>query len=100
MGDLHGQPESISRRTVLRGVGACVALPWFKDFLLANREVVLEQLANRLLISALGRGLEASDQCVADRMVAAVRQAEYRFSALVLELVSSIPFTHRQNPEY
>lgn len=71
-----------------------------KDFLLANREVVLEQLANRLLIYALGRGLEASDQCVVERMVAAGRQADYRFSALVLELVTSIPFTHRQNPEY
>ena len=71
-----------------------------KDFLLENRDVVLEELANRLLIYALGRGLQASDQCVVDRMVTAGRQAEYRFSAVVLELVTSIPFTHRQNPEY
>lgn len=71
-----------------------------KDYLLDNRELVFEELANRLLVYALGRGLQASDQCVVDRMLAAGRQADYRFSAMVLELVTSVPFTQRQNPEY
>lgn len=71
-----------------------------KDYMLSKRETVLEELSRRLMIYSLGRGLEASDQCVVDRMVQAASKSEYRFSALVLELVTSIPFTYRQNPEY
>ncbi len=71
-----------------------------KDYLLNKRDQVVTELSRRLMIYALGRGLESNDQCVVDRMVQAAAKSDYRFSALVLELVTSIPFTHRQNPEY
>jgi hypothetical protein len=77
-----------------------VGIVGLKDHLLAHQSAIIRELSNRLLIYALGRGLTASDQCVVDRMLQAAQRKENRFSALVLEVVTSIPFTHRQNPEY
>lgn len=71
-----------------------------KDHLLAHKSQIVRELSSRLMIYALSRGLEASDYCVVDRMVQAAEKNGDRFSALVLELVTSVPFTHRQNPDY
>ncbi len=77
-----------------------VGIVGLKDHLLSRKSDIVGELCRGLLIYALGRGFQASDQCVVDRMVTAAEKNDYRFSAIVLELVTSVPFTHRQNPEY
>lgn len=84
----------------LEGAGSFNGIVGLKDHLLAHKSQIVRELSTRLLIYALGRGLEASDFCVVDRMVQASEKNGDRFSALVLELVTSVPFTHRQNPDY
>jgi hypothetical protein len=60
--------------------------------LVARKDEFVECLTEKLLIYALGRGLEYYDQCAVDKIVKNVKAADYRFSALVLEVVKSDPF--------
>ncbi len=64
--------------------------------LTARREDFLRALASKLLTYALGRGLEYYDQCAVDAIVEATRRGRYRFSALVLGVVHSVPFQYRR----
>jgi hypothetical protein len=59
-----------------------------------------ECLARKLLIYALGRGLEPDDDPTVKQIVKNVRTDNYRFSSLVLEIVKSEPFQkrRRENP--
>lgn len=45
---------------------------------------------------ALGRGLERYDRKALDQVAARVEASDYRFSALVLEIVKSLPFQRRR----
>ncbi len=58
----------------------------------SKREQYLQCLAQKVLIYALGRGLEYYDQCAIDEILNALEQDDYRFSRLVLEVVRSDPF--------
>ncbi len=53
-------------------------------------------LARTMLTYALGRGLEYYDGCTVDTIAAAVRQNDYRFQTLVVEIVKSEPFQKRR----
>jgi mono/diheme cytochrome c family protein len=53
-------------------------------------------LTEKMLTYALGRGLEYYDKCVVDDIVAALAKNDYRFTALVLEIVKSEPFQKRR----
>jgi hypothetical protein len=53
-------------------------------------------LASKLLTYALGRGLEYYDNCAVDQVAAASQSHDYRFSAIVTEIVLSEPFTMRR----
>lgn len=53
-------------------------------------------LASRMLTFALGRGLEYYDQCAVDSIAQQMQQNEYRFSSLVLGIVTSEPFRMRR----
>lgn len=53
-------------------------------------------LAEKLLTYALGRGLEYYDRCTINNIVQRTRESDYRFSALVLGIVSSDPFQKRR----
>ncbi len=53
-------------------------------------------LSEKMLTYALGRGLEEYDEPTLDAIVAALERDDYRFSTLVYEIVSSLPFTKRQ----
>jgi hypothetical protein len=53
-------------------------------------------LAEKMLTFALGRGLEYYDQCEVDDIAKHLEQNDYRFSALVLGIVQSKPFTMRR----
>ena len=71
-----------------------------KQILLERRDELVRTMSEQLLVYALGRGLEYYDECVVQDAVKAAQENDYRFSALVLEIVSSYPFRHRKNPEF
>ncbi len=53
-------------------------------------------LTRKMLIFALGRGLEFYDRCAVDKITEAARKRDYRFSALVIAIVQSEPFRKRR----
>jgi mono/diheme cytochrome c family protein len=67
-----------------------------KAILKAKKDLVARNLAEKLLVYALGRGLEHYDRRAVDAIVAAMAKNEYRFSTLVAEITKSLPFTHRR----
>ena len=71
-----------------------------KKILLKRKDAFLKTLAEKMLIYALGRGLEYTDDCVVRDMLKAAKKNEDRFSALVVALVRSYPFRHRRNPRF
>ena len=55
-------------------------------------------LTEKMLTYALGRGLQPSDRCAVDAILAELREHDYRFSALVNGIVHSDPFLMRELP--
>ena len=53
-------------------------------------------LTEKLLIYALGRGIEDFDACTVDKIVEAVAGDQFKFNRLVLEIVKSDPFLKRR----
>jgi hypothetical protein len=72
-----------------------------REALTANSEQFARVFTARLLIYALGRGLEAYDLPTVRRIVREAEGGGYRFSALVRGVVNSVPFRMRraQSPE-
>jgi hypothetical protein len=63
---------------------------------LAERpDIFVHTLTEKLLTFALGRGMEYFDAPAVRQIVAGTAKEEYRFSALVLHIIGSTPFTHR-----
>jgi len=56
-------------------------------------------LAEKMLTYALGRGLEFYDRCATDKIVASLKDQEFRFSVLIAETVKSEPFRMRRGEE-
>ncbi|MGK0185909.1 MAG: hypothetical protein ACI9R3_001692 [Verrucomicrobiales bacterium] len=68
--------------------------------LLEQPKLFVRTLVEKLLTFALGRGVESSDAPAVRRIVRASQEDEFKFSAIILQLVSSDPFTMRMpNPE-
>ncbi len=63
-------------------------------------EAFAECLSEKLLIYALGRGLETEDKLAVKKIVKNVGANNYRFSSLVMGIVKSEPFQkrRRENP--
>lgn len=59
-------------------------------------EPFVRTVTEKMLTYALGRGLQFFDQPVVDKIVEAVEQQNYRFSALVVEVARSMPFRMRR----
>ena len=53
-------------------------------------------LTEKLLIYALGRGLEYFDQCTVDNIISQTKENNYQFSELIIAIASSEPFLKRQ----
>jgi hypothetical protein len=70
-----------------------------KRIMVERRDEFVECLAEKLLTYALGRGLESYDQPTIREIRRATARDEYRFSALVLATVHSVPFQMRRTPE-
>ncbi len=69
-----------------------------KEGLLKRPENFLTVLAEKLLIYALGRGLEPQDGAELRKIVRAARADGDRISAIVVGIVNSVPFQMRRTP--
>jgi hypothetical protein len=67
-----------------------------KAVLLGKKDLFTKCLTEKMLIYALGRGLEFYDRRAVNAITAAVAKQDYRFSALVTEIVKSDPFRMRR----
>jgi Protein of unknown function (DUF1592)/Protein of unknown function (DUF1588)/Protein of unknown function (DUF1587)/Protein of unknown function (DUF1585)/Protein of unknown function (DUF1595) len=64
--------------------------------LLDRREIFVTHATEKLLTYALGRSLEATDMPFVREIVRGAKDDEYRFSALILGIVESVPFRMRE----
>jgi hypothetical protein len=67
-----------------------------KKILVGKKDQFTRCLAEKLLTYALGRGLEYYDKRAVDRITAGAAKSDYKFSALVTEIVTSDPFRLRR----
>jgi hypothetical protein len=66
-----------------------------KRVLLERKDLFLRNLTNKMLGFALGRGLTLEDSCAVDRIVAQVRENEYKAQSLIEAIVASVPFRYQ-----
>ena len=66
-----------------------------KAVVLSRKDDFVRCVAEKMLTYALGRGLEYYDKCAVERICAGLKNRDYRFSALVAEIVESVPFRER-----
>lgn len=69
-----------------------------KKILAACREDFARALTEKMFVFSLGRTVERGDRREIKRVVESLRRNEYRFSALIEEVVASYPFRHRRPP--
>ena len=67
-----------------------------KEVLLARKDDFTKCLVEKMLIYALGRGMEYYDRPTLSRIAKTVADNDYRFSSLVVEIVKSEPFVNRR----
>lgn len=67
-----------------------------KNILKADRDAFAQCLTSKLLTYALGRGLETYDRPTVKAITQHIAAHDYRFSDLVLEIVTSRPFQMRR----
>ncbi len=70
-----------------------------KSILKEKKETFARCLTEKMLIYALGRGLEYYDRPTVDRVTAALTENDYRFSTLIVEIVRSEPFRLRRGSD-
>jgi Protein of unknown function (DUF1588)/Protein of unknown function (DUF1585) len=61
------------------------------------REPFVRNASERMLAYALGRAIQYSDRPTIDRLAAALKANDYRFSVLVKGVVASVPFAYRED---
>jgi mono/diheme cytochrome c family protein len=67
-----------------------------KQILKQDKEAFATGITEKLLTYALGRGLERYDKRAVKAIAARLPSQDYRFSALVIEIVKSLPFQMRK----
>jgi hypothetical protein len=67
-----------------------------KKTILAKKDLFARCMIEKMLIYALGRGLEPYDDRAVDKALAGLAKNQYRYSALVAEIVKSDPFRLRR----
>ncbi len=60
------------------------------------RDQFVRCITEKMLIYALGRGLEYFDECTVDKIISQIEQDNYRFSDLIKAVAMSDPFLKRQ----
>jgi mono/diheme cytochrome c family protein len=66
-----------------------------KKILKEQKDLFGRCVTEKMLTYALGRGLEYYDRCAVDQIVANLAKQDFRFSALMAEIVKSEPFQMR-----
>jgi hypothetical protein len=66
-----------------------------KQLIKQNNSLFVRCLSEKMLTYALGRGVEPYDRRSVDKIVEAVANGDYRFAALISEIVKSDPFQMR-----
>lgn len=84
--------QSIDASGALPGGKKFVGSAELKKILASNREAFAECLTEKLMIYALGRGLEPYDRAATKKIVAQLASNDYRFSSLIIGIVDSVPF--------
>ena len=67
-----------------------------RTLLKGDKEAFVQGLTEKLLIYALGRGLERSDRPAMANIAEKLPAADYKFSNLVMGVVTSLPFQNRR----
>jgi hypothetical protein len=67
-----------------------------ESVLTENRDAFVQCIAEKLLIYALGRGLEPYDRAAVRRIAEQTGKNQYRVSSLILGIVNSLPFQERK----
>ena len=67
-----------------------------RDALITTPDIFVTTMTEKLMVYALGRGLEAKDLPHVRTVVRRASQREYRFSAIVLGIVNSVPFQKKR----
>jgi uncharacterized protein DUF1585 len=75
-----------------RTINGVVAL---RDALVARSDVFVQTLTEKLMIYALGRGLQSYDMPMIREIVRKSARQDYRFSAIIMGIASSPPFQMR-----
>jgi hypothetical protein len=70
-----------------------------KEILKSDPDTFVRCLVQKLLVFALGRGLENYDRPAIDQITKNVAVGGYRFSKIIEEIVNSAPFQMRATPE-
>jgi hypothetical protein len=65
----------------------------------ARRDEFVDTATQKLLLYALGRGVESYDQPAVREIAGEAARGDYRFSAFVTAIVKSTPFQMRRTPE-
>jgi hypothetical protein len=66
-----------------------------RDAILRRPEAFASLITERMMVYALGRGLEPADMPVVRRIVKKAGQSNYRLSTIVSEIINSAPFQMR-----
>jgi hypothetical protein len=64
----------------------------------ADRNAFARGLTEKMLVYALGRGIETYDRPTVNAIANEVEKSGYRFSALIFGIVESLPFQMRSAP--
>ena len=88
--------EPIDASGVLPGEKTFQGPKELKGLLKQQSDLFCHCLAEKMLVYALGRGLEDGDDRSLDRLVVALKQNSYKFSALVIEIAKSEPFQYKR----
>jgi hypothetical protein len=70
-----------------------------KQMIKQNNSLFVRCLTEKMLTYALGRGLEPYDRRAVDKIADAVAREDYRFAALIAEIIKSDPFQMRMTGE-
>ncbi len=71
-----------------------------QDVLMARKDQFVDAFTERLMIYALGRGVDAANQPAIRAIRAHAAQDNYRINDIILGIVQSVPFTMRRTPNH
>lgn len=68
-----------------------------KAILLSEKDMFARNLAEKLTVFALGRGVTLRDDCAIDEIAAACKKNDYRISSMIKAIATSDPFRKRRS---